>query len=138
MSEPDAELESLMARRVAKMKSNAARGGAEGGGSGGGKQPAEGPRDVVVGSLGHRGLEVLVAAEAQRPRETAIIVAKLGEMISQGELAGPISGGELMELFRAVGVRVRLQTRISVESDGKLVSLSDKLGASRARGDGGG
>ena len=62
----------------------------------------------------------------------------LGEMISQGELAGPISGGELMELFRAVGVRVRLQTRISVESDGKLVSLSDKLGASRAGGDGGG
>lgn len=136
MSEPDAELESLMAKRMAEMKSNVARAGEEGdAGNGGQERPTRGPRDVVVDSLGHRGLEVLLAAEAQRPRETAIIVAKLGEMIERGEIAGPISGGELMELFRAVGVHVRLQTRISVESDGKLVSLSDKLGASRAGGD---
>lgn len=135
MSEPDAELESLMAKRMAEMKSNVARAGAEGGADGGGQErPARGPRDIVVESLGHRGMEVLGAAEAQRPRETAIIVQKLGEMIERGEIMGPISGGELMELFRAVGVGVRLQTRISVESDGKLVSLSDRLGASGAGG----
>lgn len=123
-----------MQSNVARAASGAASGAAAGGDGGGQERPARGPRDVVVESLGHRGAEVLAAAEAQRPRETAVIVEKLGEMIERGEIAGPISGGELMELFRAVGVPVRLQTRISVESDGKLVSLSDKLGSSGSGG----
>ncbi len=139
MSDPDAELESLMARRMAEMRKNVAREAAseakpseERSGS---KNPARSARDALVGRLGHRGLEVLQNAEAQWPREMAIVVTKLGELIESGELRETISGGDLMELLRTIGIRVRLQTRISVESDGKLVSLSDKLGTAGAQPD---
>ena len=139
MSGPDAELESLMARRMAEMRKNVAREAAveakQPDGSGDSQKPARSARDILVARLGHRGLEVLQNAEAQWPREMAIVVSKLGELVESGELRDMISGGDLMELLRAIGIHVRLQTRISVESDGKLVSLSDKLGAARARPD---
>ena len=139
MSGPDAELESLMARRMAEMRKNVAREAAveakQPDESGDSQKPARSARDILVARLGHRGLEVLQNAEAQWPREMAIVVSKLGELVESGELRDMISGGDLMELLRAIGIHVRLQTRISVESDGKLVSLSDKLGTARARPD---
>ena len=128
MSDPDPELESLMAKRMAEMRSRAARGAEE-------KEeaPSKSPREIVVGRLGYRGLEVLRNAEAQRPRETAVLVAKLAEIIESGELRDPIGGGDLLALFGSLGIRIRMETRISVESDGKLVSLSDKLSSARPR-----
>jgi len=30
-------------------------------------------------------------------------------------------------LFRAIGLNIRMETKINVEQDGKFVSLSDKL-----------
>ena len=74
-----------------------------------------------------RGTEVLAAAEAQYPRETAIVVAKIVELIKNGELQSKIAGGELLALFRSIGLRVRMNTKISIEEHGKFVSLSDRL-----------
>ena len=39
-----------------------------------------------------------------------------------------LDGGNLLALFRGVGLNVRMKTKINVEKDGKFVSLSDKLG----------
>ena len=48
-------------------------------------------------------------------------------MIKVGELKQNISGGELLALFRSVGINVRINTSIKIEDHGKLVSFSDKL-----------
>ena len=57
-----------------------------------------------------------------------MIVAKLAELITSGDVPEVIDGGELLTLFRSIGINVRMKTKIKVEEDGKFVSLSDKLG----------
>jgi len=73
----------------------------------------------------------LQAAESQFPNETKTIIGQLAQLISSGELNEKIDGGQLLELFRTVGLRVRLNTKINVEQDGKFVSLSDKLSSAK-------
>ncbi len=125
----DGELERLMARRLAEMRQNLSQRGQDGGSPEAGRGGAERPkfRDVLAKSLGHRGLEVLQNAEAQFPGEAAAIADKLGRLIAAGEVKETIDGGKLLFLFRTVGLAVRMPTRISVEQDGRMVSLSDKL-----------
>ena len=127
MSDPDPEIESLIAKRLAEMRNNISRSSKEDG-----RSEAANPREILIARLGYRGLEVLKNAEAQRPRETAIVINKLAELIRGGELRETIEGGDLLALFASLGIRIRMQTKISVESDGKLVSLSEKLSAAKA------
>ncbi|MDE1839407.1 MAG: double-stranded DNA-binding protein [Thaumarchaeota archaeon] len=91
------------------------------------KTPKASPRDIVLKQLGYRGEEVLQNAESQFPTETKLVVEKLAELIQGGEITEIIDGGKLLTLFRSVGIHVRIQTTISVEQDGKMVSWSDKL-----------
>jgi DNA-binding TFAR19-related protein (PDSD5 family) len=129
LSEEDKELEKLKQKRLAEMQKNISL-----------KQKREefavqkkyqknapNPRDVLVNKLGYRGLEVLENAEIQFPNETKIVVEKLAELISLGEINEQIDGGKLMALFRSIGLNVRVQTTINVEEEGKFVSLSEKL-----------
>tara|TARA_B100000929_G_scaffold137976_1_gene109366 strand:- start:216 stop:632 length:417 start_codon:yes stop_codon:yes gene_type:complete len=130
MSKEDKDLERLQAKRLAEMQKNISS-----------KQEQEkittsqkeqkdkklSPRDIVVKRLGYRGLEVLQNAEYQFPKETQIIVLKLSELISSGDITEVLDGGNLLALFRSVGINVRMKTKINVEKDGKFVSLSDKL-----------
>jgi len=88
------------------------------------------PREIVIMRLGYRGLEVLQNAEYQFPKETESIVLKLSELISSGDITEVLDGGNLLELFRSVGINVRMKTKINIEKDGKFVSLSDKLSKS--------
>jgi DNA-binding TFAR19-related protein (PDSD5 family) len=85
------------------------------------------PKEIVYAYLYDRGDEVLNAAFAQFPAQTEAIVTKISEMILAGELQSRISGGELLSLFRSIGLRVRIDTSIKVEKEGKLVSLSERL-----------
>jgi DNA-binding TFAR19-related protein (PDSD5 family) len=87
------------------------------------------PKEVVNAYLYDRGDEVLNAAYVQFPAQTEAIVAKIAELILAGELQSRISGGELLSLFRSVGLRVRIDTSIKVEKDGKMVSFAEKLKA---------
>ncbi|MGB9003225.1 MAG: DNA-binding protein [Nitrosotalea sp.] len=128
MTEEDKELELLKAKRLLEMRKNISQ-----------KQKIEesktnqpttstvSPRDIVVKKLGYRGLEVLENAEAQFPEETRMVVEKLAELLQSGEVTEIIDGGKLLTLFRSIGIRVKVQTTIKVEQDGKLVSWSDKL-----------
>ena len=84
-------------------------------------------REIVAKHLGYRGLEVLQNAEYQFPKETQIIIQKLAELISSGDIKEVLDGGQLFALFRSIGINVRMKTKISVEKDGKFVSISDKL-----------
>ena len=85
------------------------------------------PREHVVKSLGHRGMEVLQNAESQFPNEAKIIIEKLGELIASGDINEVLDGGKLLVLFRSVGVNIRMQNKINVEQDGKFVSIADKF-----------
>ena len=127
MSE-DSELERLKAKRLAEMQKNISVKQKDQ------KEQSETkpeqpktPRDILIPSLGYRGLEVLHNAESQFPNEAKIIIEKLSDLIKTGEINEVIDGGKLLLLFRSVGLNIRMQTKINVEQDGKFVSLSDKL-----------
>ena len=130
MSEEDKDLERLQAKRLAEMRKNLSS-----------QQKQEkitalqkeqkdkkpSSREIVIKRLGYRGLEVLQNAEQQFPKETQIVVLKLSELILSGDITEVLDGGNLLALFRSIGINVRMKTKINVEKDGKFVSLSDKL-----------
>ena len=130
MSE-DSELERLKAKRLAEMQQNIS--------SQQQAQPEEPkeekkeptPREILVDNLGFRGLEVLENAERQFPNETQMVVNQISTLIKSGELNEKLDGGQLLYLFRTVGLNVRMDTKINVEQDGKFVSLTDKLSSTK-------
>ena len=121
----DAELERLLAQRRAEMERSLRAGAAAAAGQQ--DHQEQSPRQILVSSLGHRGLEVLENAEWQYPRQTAALVPQLARLISSGDLPEKLDGGRLLQVFRLVGLNVRMRTTIKVEQDGKMVSLSEKL-----------
>ena len=95
------------------------------------KKQTHNPRDMVLKFLGFRGEEVLQNAESQFPVETKSIIVQLSQLIRTGELNETLDGGQLLALFRSVGLNIRMDTKISVEQDGKFVSLTDKLSSTQ-------
>ena len=131
MSKEDKDLERLKAKRLAEMRDNLSSQRAQEKVAASQKEQQNkkpSPREIVVKRLGYRGMEVLQNAEYQFPKETEIIVLKLSELISSGDIKEVLDGGNLLALFRAVGINIRMKTKINVEKDGKFVSISDKLG----------
>ena len=128
MSEEDSELERLKAKRLAEMQKNiSSNQEIEKTPDTPKEKPLENPRDLLIGKLGFRGLEVLKNAESQFPNESKIVVEKLSELIKTGEINETIDGGKLLTLFRSIGLSIRMATKINIEQDGKFVSLTDKL-----------
>lgn len=84
-------------------------------------------REILSDFLYDRGEEVLKIAETQFPSQTYVIVRRIADLIRTGELQQRISGGELLMLFRSIGINVRVNTTIKIEDHGKLVSFSEKL-----------
>ena len=128
MSEEDKEFEMLKEKRLAEMQKNISMQ----------NQSSENPniedtepkissRDYVVKNLGYRGMEVLQNAEYQFPTEAKIVIEKLGELISSGDINETLDGGKLLVLFRSVGLHIRMENKINVEQDGKFVSIADKF-----------
>jgi DNA-binding TFAR19-related protein (PDSD5 family) len=86
-------------------------------------------KQTLLKYLYDRGDEVLSLAETQFPFQTMSIVNRIVDLIERGEIQQKISGGELLSLFRMLGLNVRTNTTIKIEDHGKLVSFSDKLKA---------
>jgi hypothetical protein len=84
-------------------------------------------REVVEGVLYDRGDEVLDAAYSFYPRETERLVREIAGMVRDGRLKEKVAGGELLSIFRQLGLRFRLKTSIRVMDQGKLVELGEKL-----------
>ena len=127
MSDEDTELERLKAKRLAEMQQNISTRQETEKTSNQQPQKTKNPRDILVERLGFRGLEVLNNAESQFPNDTKMVVEKLSELITSGEITEILDGGKLLMLFRSIGLNVRMETKINIEQDGKFVSLSDKL-----------
>ena len=131
MNEEDKDLERLKAKRLDEMRNNISSQREQKKIAASQKEQQDkklSPREIVVKRLGYRGIEVLQNAEYQFPKETEIIILKLSELISSGDIKEVLDGGNLLALFRAVGINIRMKTKINVEKDGKFVSISDKLG----------
>jgi DNA-binding TFAR19-related protein (PDSD5 family) len=129
-SPDDPDIEIIKARKLKEMKKKAAA--LERAKTSSQQQPPppqrqRTARDIVNGYLYDRGDEVLSLAYAQYPAQTEAIVAKIAELILTGEISSRISGGELLSLFRSVGLNVRVNTTIKVEDKGKFISFADKL-----------
>ena len=128
MSEEDKELEMLKAKRLAEMQKNfSEQNQSDNKVDNESEKPKPSLRDYVVKSLGHRGMEVLQNAEYQFPNESKIIIEKLGELISSGDINETLDGGKLLVLFRSVGLSIRMENKINVEKDGKFISIADKF-----------
>jgi len=128
MSEEDKELEMLKAKRLAEMQKNfSEQNQSDNKVDNEFEKPKPSLRDYVVNSLGYRGMEVLQNAEYQFPNESKIIIEKLGELISSGDINETLDGGKLLVLFRSVGLSIRMENKINVEKDGKFVSIADKF-----------
>ncbi|MGB9659850.1 MAG: double-stranded DNA-binding protein [Nitrososphaerales archaeon] len=117
--EEDKELDLLKARRLLELKKKFTKKTK--------KTKEEESRDLVLSRLVDRGEEVLIIAERDYPKNTALIVNKLAELIKSGSLKGFISGGELLWLFRALGMDIRIETKIMIKEDGRLIPIKDKL-----------
>jgi len=128
LSEEDKELEMLKAKRLAEMQKNlSTQNQSDENTNEENEKPKPSLRDYVVNSLGFRGMEVLQNAEYQFPNESKIIIEKLGELISSGDINETLDGGKLLVLFRSVGLSVRMENKINVEKDGKFISIADKF-----------
>lgn len=84
-------------------------------------------KEILLKYLYDRGDEVLRLADSQFPVQTRIIVKRIVELIKSGEIDSLISGGELLAIFRTVGVRIRVDTNIRIEDHGKYISFGEKL-----------
>lgn len=84
-------------------------------------------KEAILSYLYDRGDEVLALAELQFPDQTRIIISRILELIKEGEITKKISGGELLSLFRSLGLNIKVKTTIKIEDHGKYVSFADKL-----------
>lgn len=92
------------------------------------EKPKGEDREVALrGALVGRAWEVLMAARRQYPRAAERVEAALARAISEGRIKGPITGEQLLWLFRYLGLNVRLETRIRIYEHGELKSIAEKL-----------
>jgi DNA-binding TFAR19-related protein (PDSD5 family) len=125
----DAELNMINARKLAELRRRVERASAASAlsASASSAKPARSDRDVLLEVLYDRGDEVLETAYQAYPRQTEIVVAQLARLLKQNGMRERISGGELYQLFRNLGLRFALKTTIKVQDKGRFVDLKDKL-----------
>jgi DNA-binding TFAR19-related protein (PDSD5 family) len=75
MNDDEKELEKLKAKRFKEMQKNLSE-NKKLEESNSTKKQISTPREIILKRLGHRGLEVLEAAEFQYPNESTIIISK--------------------------------------------------------------
>ncbi len=85
------------------------------------------PLERLKPYLGERAEEVLEAASSQYPRETEEIVRQLADLAEAGRIKEKIDGGQLYALFRTLGLRVKLDTKVVYLKRGEEKSLSDLI-----------
>jgi DNA-binding TFAR19-related protein (PDSD5 family) len=127
--EEDAELNLINARKLAELKKRAERASVASALSKGAapQKPAKSSKEILLEALYDRGDEVLQTAYQVYPRQTGIVVEQLARLLVQNGMREKISGGELLQLFRNLGLRFSMKTTIKVQDKGKFVDLKDKL-----------
>lgn len=123
----DAELAIIKARKMKQMKEKAALNEKIKEGETKTNMTKIDDKEIVLKYLYDRGDEVLRLAEAQYPVQTEIIIKRIADLIKSREIDSLISGGELLAIFRSVGLRIRVDTNIRIEDHGKFISFGEKL-----------
>ena len=77
--------------------------------------------------FGDRAWEVYNAAAYQYPQVMPQVEQILVEGIKTGKIRDIIDGAALMGFFRAIGIPVRLQTKIRISEKGELKTLEQKI-----------
>lgn len=126
MPADDPEIDIINARKLRELRERAAAMEKVKASSSQQPQPKS-SREILSSYLYDRADEVLDLAYGQYPVQTEAIVTRIARLILSGEITSRISGGELLMLFRYVGLNIRVNTTIKVEDDGKLISFSEKL-----------
>lgn len=132
-SEEDPDLEIIKARKMRKLREQAAATEKRRKTEDEYKSVEKSKRDTFLQYIYDRGDEVLSAAESQFPSQTMAVMNRILDLIERGDIQQKISGGELLSLFRMLGLNIRMNTTIKIEDHGKLVSFSDKLKADSAK-----
>jgi DNA-binding TFAR19-related protein (PDSD5 family) len=132
-SEEDPDLEIIKARKMRKLREQAAATEKRRKIEDEYKSVEKSKRDTFLQYIYDRGDEVLSAAESQFPSQTMAVMNRILDLIERGDIQQKISGGELLSLFRMLGLNIRMNTTIKIEDHGKLVSFSDKLKADSAK-----
>lgn len=127
--EEDPDLEIIKARKMLKLREQAAATEKRRKIEDESKFVEKSKKQAFLKYIYDRGDEVLSAAESQYPSQTASVMNRILDLIERGDIQQKISGGELLSLFRMLGLNIRMNTTIKIEDHGKLVSFSDKLKA---------
>jgi DNA-binding TFAR19-related protein (PDSD5 family) len=127
--EKDPDLEIIKARKMLKLREQAAATEKRRKIEDESKLVEKSRKQAFLKYIYDRGDEVLSAAESQYPSQTASVMNRILDLIERGDIQQKISGGELLSLFRMLGLNIKMNTTIKIEDHGKLVSFSDKLKA---------
>jgi DNA-binding TFAR19-related protein (PDSD5 family) len=84
-------------------------------------------REILDKHFGDRAWEVYNAATQQYPQVMPQVEQLLAEGIKTGKIRDVIDGAALMGFFRAIGIPVRLQTKIRISEKGELKTLEQKM-----------
>jgi DNA-binding TFAR19-related protein (PDSD5 family) len=84
-------------------------------------------RDILDKFFGKRAWEVYNAAIYQYPKIMPQVENILVEGIKTGKIREIIDGAALMGFFRAIGIPVRLKTKIRISEKGELKTLEQKM-----------
>jgi DNA-binding TFAR19-related protein (PDSD5 family) len=128
-SEEDPDLEIIKARKMLKLREQAAATEKRRKIEDESKSVERSKKQTFLKYVYDRGDEVLSAAESQFPSQTMTVMNRILDLIERGDIQQKISGGELLSLFRMLGLNIKMNTTIKIEDHGKLVSFSDKLRA---------
>jgi|FaiFalFF_MnMetaG_3_1042247.scaffolds.fasta_scaffold13095_2 DNA-binding TFAR19-related protein (PDSD5 family) len=119
MAGEDPELQSLIQRKAREMLRRVSKPS---------QPPARrDPMAILKPYLVDRADEVLEAAMSQHPQLARRVVEALAAMIEAGQLSQSITGGQLLWVFRSLGLNVRIETSIRVMQDGRLIPLTERL-----------
>jgi DNA-binding TFAR19-related protein (PDSD5 family) len=89
------------------------------------KEPTN--QEILDKYFGDRAWEVYNAAAYQYPQVMPQVEQILVEGIKTGKIMDVIDGAALMGFFRAIGIPVRLQTKIRISEKGELKTLEQKM-----------
>ena len=84
-------------------------------------------QEILDRHFGDRAWEVYNAAAYQYPQVMPQVEQLLVEGIKTGKIRDVIDGAALMGFFRAIGIPVRLQTKIRISEKGELKTLEQKM-----------
>jgi DNA-binding TFAR19-related protein (PDSD5 family) len=91
------------------------------------KNETENPDDILKNIFVGRAWEVWNNAKHQYPS----IIGEIRQMIlilhNEKRITKPITGEQLMGLFRRIGLNVRLKTSIKIFEHGELKTIADKV-----------